>query len=300
MPSKPECRINQIVRDGYYRKTYNKKNGSHIKGKYIKQTCTKDMGKPGKAIKPKSKTKTKSKKVLTKDGNKGFLNEYGYKENDSFAKRKKALDNAIKKHSALKVEKHIGLLLNYSKEDLKRIKLLTKDFKYVKSIRLKEKKMLNEQDKKNVKKITVEKKTIDINKSIKNGIKLTNLDKSPKISNNKGINNKNLIPKMHNNNLQTNNNLTSKRLNNNSINNNLTPKISNNNLKTNNNLTSKRLNNNSINNNLTPKRLNNNSINNNLTPKRLNNNGINNNLTHKILNNNNIRKINKPNNNNNN
>ena len=267
MPSKPECRINQIVRDGYYRKTYNKKNGSHIKGKYIKQTCTKDMGKPGKAIKPKSKTKTKSKKVLTKDGNKGFLNEYGYKENDSFAKRKKALDNAIKKHSALKVEKHIGLLLNYSKEDLKRIKLLTKDFKYVKSIRLKEKKMLNEQDKKNVKKITVEKKTIDINKSIKNGIKLTNLNKSPKISNNKGINNKNRIPKMHNNNLQTNNNLTSKRLNNNSINNNS-------------------INNNSINNNLTPKRLNNNVINNNLTPKRLNNN--------------NIRKINKPNNNNNN
>ncbi|MBT3407085.1 hypothetical protein HN415_00210, partial [Candidatus Woesearchaeota archaeon] len=175
MPSKPECRINQIVRDGYYRKAYTKKNGIHIKGKYIKQTCTKDMGKPGKT--------TKSKKVLPKVENKGFLTNQGYKESNSFKERKKALDKAIEQYGALKVQRHIGLIRNYAKGEPKRHKLLTKDFENVRSIRLKEKKMLNNEEKK-----TIKKNTVVINKPINTG------NKTPKKSNNNGMNT-NLIPK---------------------------------------------------------------------------------------------------------
>ena len=133
MPKKLECNIRKIVRDGYYRKAYSKKDGTHVHGKYIKQTCTKDMGKPGKTA--------KKNKVLpkVKSENKGMLTQYGYKESNSFEIRKKALDMAIKEHGALKIQRHIGLIRNLSKGDPEKHALLTKDFDYVRSIRLKEK-----------------------------------------------------------------------------------------------------------------------------------------------------------------
>lgn len=156
MPTKLECNIDQIVRDGYYRKSYTKKDGTHVKGKYIKQTCTKDMGKPGKT--------PKSKKVLPKVENKGFLTKYGYKESDSFAKRKKALNKAIEEYGALKVQRHIGLIRNYAKGEPKRHKLLTKDFEYVRDIRIKQNEELEKKDKKTTKKTTVKK--ISTNKTV--------------------------------------------------------------------------------------------------------------------------------------
>jgi hypothetical protein len=140
MPKKLECRLNQIERDGYYRKAYTKKDGTHIKGTYVKKTCTKDMGAPGKT--------PKSKKVLPKVENKGFLTECGYKENNAFNTRKGALDKAIEKYGALKVQRHIGLIRNYAKGEPERHALLTKDFEYVRSIRLQQNELLKKKDNK--------------------------------------------------------------------------------------------------------------------------------------------------------
>jgi len=140
MPKKLECRLNQIERDGYYRKAYTKKDGTHIKGTYVKKTCTKDMGAPGKT--------PKSKKVLPKVENKGFLTECGYKENNTFNTRKGALDKAIEKYGALKVQRHIGLIRNYAKGEPERHALLTKDFEYVRSIRLQQNELLKKKDNK--------------------------------------------------------------------------------------------------------------------------------------------------------
>lgn len=138
MPKKLECKINQIVRDGYYRKAYSKKDGTHIKGTYVKESCTKNMGAPGKT--------PASKKVLPKIKDKGALTQFGYKESDSFGNRKKALCKAIKKEGALKIQRHIGLIRNYAKNEPKRHALLTKDFEYVRSIRIMEKKKVNKMD----------------------------------------------------------------------------------------------------------------------------------------------------------
>ena len=106
----------------------------------MKKTCTKDMGAPGKT--------PKSKKVLPKVENKGFLTECGYKENNTFNTRKGALDKAIEKYGALKVQRHIGLIRNYAKGEPERHALLTKDFEYVRSIRLQQNELLKKKDNK--------------------------------------------------------------------------------------------------------------------------------------------------------
>jgi len=110
------CKRGQIKRKGYTTKS----------GKKVQASCIRDRGQPG-----------KGPYTLPPIKNKGYLTQFGYKLKDSFEKRKKALDKAIKKYGALAVERHINLVRNYSKSEKANYKKYTKDLEYAKKQRLK-------------------------------------------------------------------------------------------------------------------------------------------------------------------
>jgi hypothetical protein len=113
-----DCPEGMIMRDGYYRHSYNKKSGTHIKGKYVKEGCVKNMGKPGKTV--------KEGKVIPKL-KEGTLRKFGYHTDLSEQERLDALLKAVKEIGYVEVIRKINAVRTLSKANLHLYKIYTTD-----------------------------------------------------------------------------------------------------------------------------------------------------------------------------
>ncbi len=113
-----DCPEGMIMRDGYYRHSYNKKSGTHVKGKYVKEGCVKNMGKPGKTV--------KEGKVIPKL-KEGTLREFGYHTDLSEQERLDALLKAVKEIGYADVIRKINAVRTLSKSNLHLYKIYTTD-----------------------------------------------------------------------------------------------------------------------------------------------------------------------------
>ena len=85
-----------IVRRGYFRSPYKRKDGTKVKGTYVKPAKIKDLGFPG-----------KGKKVIP-PLKKGFLGQFGYKSDLSKAQRYAALKRAMERHDPLSISRKLN------------------------------------------------------------------------------------------------------------------------------------------------------------------------------------------------
>ncbi len=113
-----DCPEGMIMRDGYYRHSYDKKSGTHIKGKYVKEGCVKNMGKPGKTV--------KEGKVIPKL-KEGTLRKFGYHTDLSEQERLDALLKAVKEMGYADVIRKINAVRTLSKANLQLYKIYTTD-----------------------------------------------------------------------------------------------------------------------------------------------------------------------------
>ena len=108
---KLKCPSGMIVRDGYTRKGFTKKNGTRISTIKVPSTCIKSRGLPGKT------------RDRFKDGKgigplkKGELGKHGYHKVKELGirKRRKALRGAVEEFTALTIFKKLGAIRTYSK-----------------------------------------------------------------------------------------------------------------------------------------------------------------------------------------
>ena len=98
------CKPGYIVREGYYRKPYTRKDGVRVKGGYVSPVCVKDQGKKGKGpklfkLKP------------------GGLGKYGYYNIDSTPPRirHKALEKGIKAEGYAPISRRLNALRTVNK-----------------------------------------------------------------------------------------------------------------------------------------------------------------------------------------
>ena len=112
------CPEGMIMRDGYYRHSYNKKSGTHIKGKYVKEGCVKNMGKPGKTV--------KEGKVIPKL-KEGTLRKFGYHTDLSEQERLDALVKAVKGLGYAEVIRKVNAVRTLSKANPHLYKIYTTD-----------------------------------------------------------------------------------------------------------------------------------------------------------------------------
>lgn len=112
------CPIGEIMKDGYYRHTYKTKTGATVKGKYVKQACTPNKGKPGKTI--------ASAKVIPKL-KKGELSKYGYSTHLSEKDRMKSLIKAVGELSYATVIRKLNAVRTLSKSDEHLFKIYSVD-----------------------------------------------------------------------------------------------------------------------------------------------------------------------------
>lgn len=112
MLAKPRCGPDEILRNGFFRrshirKSYINKNGTKIpkilvsKSK-VNPVCIKNIGKPG-----------KGPKTLPRPDNKFRLTPFGYAINKSTSERRKALRDASRKYGVKAVYLRLNLLRNY-------------------------------------------------------------------------------------------------------------------------------------------------------------------------------------------
>lgn len=87
LPAGEKCKPGEIVRDGYVRKAYKRKDGSTVKRTVVKPSCVKDVGRAG-----KGKREIQKKYKLRK----GALRALGYEVKDTESKRRAALLKAVK------------------------------------------------------------------------------------------------------------------------------------------------------------------------------------------------------------
>ena len=120
-----KCKKGYVLRKGYYRKSYVRKDGVKVKGSYVPPKCIKDQGKPGKGPKILPEIKELN------------LGQFGYELKYSFEERKKALIKAIKKYDSLKVLRYLVLIRTYSKSNKKNYDKYTKDIKFIQKLRSK-------------------------------------------------------------------------------------------------------------------------------------------------------------------
>lgn len=105
---KKRCSKGKILRDGYYRKAYTRKDGIYVRGAFVQPKCIKDRGRPGKG------------KKLYKIRDVGMLSNMGYSLKKLASDRRKALMRAIKKYGYLDVIQHLNGVRNVtSKVDRK-------------------------------------------------------------------------------------------------------------------------------------------------------------------------------------
>ncbi len=113
-----DCPEGMIMRDGYYRHSYDKKSGTHVKGKYVKEGCIKNMGKPGKTV--------KEGKVIPKL-REGALRKYGYHTDLSEQERLDALVKAVKGLGYAEVIRKVNAVRTLSKANPHLYKIYTTD-----------------------------------------------------------------------------------------------------------------------------------------------------------------------------
>jgi hypothetical protein len=146
------CPIGKILKRGYRRKTYTKKNGKIVKSKYIDVTCVKDIGLPGKVL---------SKYKVIKINKVNELGKFGYSTKLSLSKRFRCLIKAASKISYRSVVARINAIRTLSKANKKLYKIYTEDLKNLKKWRkenpkkyIKSKKSTKKLTKKSTKKLT--------------------------------------------------------------------------------------------------------------------------------------------------
>lgn len=105
-----KCKKGQLMREGYVRGSYTKKNGTHIQRKVMAPACIIKRGNPKKYVPPKGKTGIGPLK-------KGELSKFGYyKVKDMKVKdRKSSLKLAVKEFGAMMLVKKLGALRTYLK-----------------------------------------------------------------------------------------------------------------------------------------------------------------------------------------
>lgn len=121
----PRCKKGEIIREGYYRKSFKNKSGTKIKGSWVSPKCIKSVtGKPhGEQL-----------FVLEK----GVLGKYGYKEVSKLSKeeRHKSLKKAIKdgvEHITIIKRLNALSILNKNKNPILS-KLYKTDMKYIQKL----------------------------------------------------------------------------------------------------------------------------------------------------------------------
>jgi hypothetical protein len=112
------CEMGEIMKKGYYRHDYTKKDGTKVKGKYVRQACTPNKGKPGKTT-VEGKTIPKLKK--------GELSHFGYSTHKNVDERHKALLKAVEKLSYATVIRKLNAVRTLSKADAHLFKIYSRD-----------------------------------------------------------------------------------------------------------------------------------------------------------------------------
>jgi hypothetical protein len=111
-----DCKKGEILKVGY---TYVKKKTQ--KKVNVQPTCITDKGKLGKG----------PKLIKIPEYDVGLLSTHGYKLSDNHEKRVSMLKKAIKKHSELKILRHLNALRTLFKSNPKMYNKLDKDLKWV-------------------------------------------------------------------------------------------------------------------------------------------------------------------------
>lgn len=123
-----KCPKGYIVRNGYSRKTFLRKNGTKIKRKYVKAKCIKSRGGPGKTS------------LRFKDGSgipplkRGELGKHGYKKVKTLTNKQRhdALDSAIREYGSKKIFSKLGALRTYQKRTSPEVsKLFADNMKWI-------------------------------------------------------------------------------------------------------------------------------------------------------------------------
>lgn len=106
---KPKCKTGEIMREGYTRKSFERKSGVHVTGSTVAPACIKAVG-----LSKKRGTKGKQLFVLEK----GTLTQYGYHANLTEEERHKALKKALVDIKPLSVYRKLNALyvLNKNKD----------------------------------------------------------------------------------------------------------------------------------------------------------------------------------------
>lgn len=136
---KHKCEPGKILRNSYTTK----------KGKHVKESCVKDMGKKG-----------KGPQTLPKPGNEFHLSTYGYSVHQSANSRKKSLLEAAKYYGINKIIQRLNLLRNYQAVPANK-KIFSEDISVLQHKRDNQKRITNVE-----KKITIYEEHIVNNKKI--------------------------------------------------------------------------------------------------------------------------------------
>lgn len=118
----PKCNIGEIIREGYYRKSYTKKNGVRIGGVWVKPTCIRDRGLVGKGFPLMKPTTLRIQKPGEGIGplKKGVLRKHGYSTKKLKKDRNIALSSAIREHGGLRIFRRLNAVRVLSKRTNKR------------------------------------------------------------------------------------------------------------------------------------------------------------------------------------
>lgn len=120
------CPKGKILKRGYKRMAYTKKDGTKVKATYVNVTCVSDKGLPG---------KISSKFKVIKIKNNDALGKYGYETKYSSEKRFKALIKAASVYSYSTVVRRINAIRILSKSDKKLYKIYSTDLENLKKWR---------------------------------------------------------------------------------------------------------------------------------------------------------------------
>lgn len=116
-----DCKKGEILREGYTRKSYTRKDGSKVKSTYVSPSCVQDRGKPG-----------KGPKTLPKPDPNVHLRDYGYSVNKNAGQRQRALKRASRELGTLPVLRRLNLIANYSKSSVDKEEKMRDDVEYMK------------------------------------------------------------------------------------------------------------------------------------------------------------------------
>lgn len=117
------CEPGEIVRKGYRRKKYNRKDGTIVRATYVPPTCIRDRGMPG-----------KGPRTLPRPDNRLHLTKYGYSIHRPTRERRAALRAAAQDNSILTVERRLNLIRNLQPIGEKAKEIMTQDVEYMKKL----------------------------------------------------------------------------------------------------------------------------------------------------------------------